>query len=190
MSGEEDDDLPSFEEMAERILELEDQLKAKEDEIAQLNQASIGRGRRGKGGAAAGPGGDADYAVLEIELKELREKETQDKKLIAKLREDLATANVKVDTLSSERSSFDNKVKALTKTSEDLNKENAALVKRTQEIENQTKAANKQKSANVKMSQQLTDENSSLKEEVSLFFLCLKNEINNSNFFLYFNRFN
>lgn len=158
-------DLPeTYEELLEFAIELQKQLDDKDEEIAELTKGQIGRGRRrGPGGGGAGA---EDAAFLEAELREVREKSENDQRTITKLREDVATANIKIQTLTEEKAESDRKLKGLEKRIEDMNKENRELVRKSQMIENQGKEIHKQKTMNVKMTQQLSDENEALKDEV------------------------
>jgi chromosome segregation ATPase len=161
-----DVDFPdNYEDLLEFALDLQRQLDEKDEEIADLTKGQIGRGRR-RGGGGGGASAE-DVAFLETELRDMREKGEVDQKTINKLREDLATANIKVQSLSEEKSETDRKINNLNKRVEDLNKENRELIRKAQQVEDQSKEVNKQKSMNIKMSQQLSDENEALKDDVS-----------------------
>jgi DNA repair exonuclease SbcCD ATPase subunit len=104
--------------------------------------------------------------VLEAEIRELREKSENEQEMIKKLREDLATANIRNQSLSEEKNEVERRLRAQTKRTEDLEKENNNVLRKSQAAETQSREINKLKSANIKISQQLTEENEQLKEEV------------------------
>ena len=86
---------------------------------------------------------------------------------INKLREDLASSNIKIQTIQEEKAELDRKFRAQSKRLEDLEKENNNILRKSQAAENQSREINKLKSANIKISQQLTQENDQLKDEVT-----------------------
>jgi serine/threonine protein kinase len=77
-----------------------------------------------------------------------------------------ATANIRNQSLSEEKNELELRLRAQTKRTEDLEKENNNFLRKSQAAEPQSREINKLKSANIKISQQLTEENEQLKEEV------------------------
>jgi hypothetical protein len=154
-----DEDKPeSYDDLLEYALELEKQLEEKDVEIAELSKQQIGRGRGRRSG------NEADLASLQLELRELQDKYTIDQK---RYNEDLAASAAKINITNEEKLDLERKSLTLAKKVEELEIVNRELSKKTQHIELQSKEFNKQKTVNIKMSQQLTDENETLKEEVS-----------------------
>ena len=154
---------------------LEKQLEEKDEEIADLNQALLG-GKDGKRKSGSGYGGrdegfGRDEIIrLEAENEDLRQKIEEDAVALSELRESLATANLRVKGLETEKSSVDKRSKAQDVRIQELEKEVIESAQRSRQAELQSKEVSKQKSANVKEAQRLYEENETLKEQVQKLF--------------------
>ena len=78
----------------------------------------------------------------------------------------MASANVKVQSLTEEREETDRKARSQAKRIEDLEKENREITKKSKSAENQSREISRQKSNTFQVTQQLTQEVEALKDEV------------------------
>jgi chromosome segregation ATPase len=142
-------------------LDLQRQIDERDQEIAELTQASTTKGKK------RGGNNKEELDALEAENDDLRSQIEASQLQVSDLREQLSNANVKNTTYKNEKIESDKKIKAQTKRLEELEKEIVEVNNRGRSAELQSKEFNKQKSANVKEAQRLWEENETLKEEVN-----------------------
>eukprot|EP00981_Chlorochromonas_danica_P012527 scaffold5121_cov223-Ochromonas_danica.AAC.5 len=147
----------SYDNLLEYALDLEKQLEERDNQIADLTKGEVGKRRRG--------GESADATYYEQENRTLIAKIEEDTATIKKLRDDLASANVKVQGLLEEKAELDKRIRTQTKRIEDLERDNNSLMRKSQTVEERSKEMTKQKSENIKVAQQMAQENEVLRNE-------------------------
>lgn len=150
-------------------MDLQKQLDERDEKIAELTTAA----RRGRRGAGNSDGGN-DFAYQEQQIKELTTKTEEDAATINKLREDLASANIKIQRLNEDKTNLEKTVKSNNQRIEQLQKEMSDLLRKSEVVESKHRETNKQKSDNVRMAQQMAKENELVRLQVSYLLLTIR----------------